>query len=205
MSAALISHAGSVLTAEESIAGAGFSGPSTPHPLSAIVGRLLEQAVTAMEIEPETARDFLSRASALLRADSKPQAVATAHSGGAVLAPWQIRRAIAYIDDHIETNIRLDDVAEVSRLSTSYFSRAFKGSLGQSPHNFIVGRRIARAQVLMLTEDEPLCHVALRCGFADQAHFSRVFRRVVGCAPNEWRRGNRCEPSQAGRKVATVN
>jgi transcriptional regulator GlxA family with amidase domain len=58
----------------------------------------------------------------------------------------------------------------------------------------------------MLADDEPLCQVALSCGFADQAHFSRVFRRLTRRSPNEWRRshkaGPRCETGNAETNLA---
>ena len=74
------------------------------------------------------------------------------------------------------------------RLSSSYFSRAFKVSFGCSPHSYILRRRIERAKFLMQGGDEPLAQVALECGLSDQAHLSRIFRRYVGCTPSRWRR-----------------
>jgi AraC family transcriptional regulator len=88
----------------------------------------------------------------------------------------------------MESTVRVQDLSEVARLSTSYFSRAFKISTGKSMHEFIVRRRMERAQELMLTTNASLCQIALACGLCDQAHFSRLFRRVVGMSPSVWRR-----------------
>ena len=104
------------------------------------------------------------------------------------LASWQIRRVTAYIEANLMAAIRLKDFTEITRLSTSHFARAFKASLGESVHGYIIRRRMERAQELMLTTNESLCQIALTCGLSDQAHFSRVFRRVVGVSPNVWRR-----------------
>ncbi len=109
----------------------------------------------------------------------------------AVLAPWQARRVVAHIDAHLGQNLRLSDLAAIARLSCSYFSRAFKGSFGKAPHAFIIERRIARAQQAMLAADEPLSQIAIACGFADQAHLSRAFRRLTGRTPHAWRRARR--------------
>lgn len=109
----------------------------------------------------------------------------------AVLAPWQARRVAAHIDAHLSQNLRLTDLAAIARLSSSYFSRAFKGSFGQAPHAFIIERRIVRAQQEMLAADEPLSQIAIACGFADQAHLSRAFRRLTGRTPHAWRRARR--------------
>jgi AraC family transcriptional regulator len=74
------------------------------------------------------------------------------------------------------------------KLSTSYFSSAFKTSFGLSPHNYIVAQRVEFAKQLMLNTSAPLCEIALDCGLADQAHLSRVFRRLTGTTPSAWRR-----------------
>jgi AraC family transcriptional regulator len=55
-------------------------------------------------------------------------------------------------------------------------------------HRYIYQRRVERAQKMMVTTDQPVCQIARRCGFADQSHFARVFRRLVGPSPADWRR-----------------
>lgn len=111
------------------------------------------------------------------------------------LAPWQIRKVIAYIERHLSATIRMGEIAAEARLSTSYFSRAFRTSFGLSPHSYIVQKRIERTQRLMLTTDEPLARIALDCGLSDQPHFSNLFRRHVGVSPNNWRRQRRSPPA----------
>jgi AraC-like DNA-binding protein len=112
-----------------------------------------------------------------------------AHRGG--LAPWQVRRVTAYIEDRLASTIRLHDLATLARLSHSHFCRAFKESLGQPAHAYVMLRRVHRAQTLMLTTCEPLSQIAAQCGMADQAHFCKLFRRLVGESPNAWRRSHR--------------
>jgi hypothetical protein len=63
-------------------------------------------------------------------------------------------------------------------------------SLGDSPHRYLMMRRVARARQLLLTSDLGLSQIASDCGLADQAHFSRLFRRFLGCSPGAWRREN---------------
>jgi len=107
------------------------------------------------------------------------------------LAPWQASRAAAYVERQLETTIRVVDLARAARLSPSYFSRAFKTTFGLSPQKYVVERRLTRAKRIMLTTNEPLCGIAATCGFSDQAHLSRVFRRRIGAPPNAWRREQR--------------
>jgi AraC family transcriptional regulator len=104
------------------------------------------------------------------------------------LAPWQTRRVLNHIEEHLDGSIPISDLAAVCRLSVSYFSGAFRRSFGVPPGRFIARLRIARAQRLILSTSQPLAQVALACGFCDQAHLSNRFRRVVGSTPQSWRR-----------------
>ncbi len=108
------------------------------------------------------------------------------HTGG--LAPWQVKRVWAYVDNHLAERMPLEVVAAVVRLSVSHFSRNFSKSLGLPFGQFLAQRRVAHAQDLMATTDRRLCDIALTCGFADQSHFSRTFSRFVGVSPARWRR-----------------
>ncbi len=104
------------------------------------------------------------------------------------LAPWQVKKVKQYIDDRISHGIPLDELAQQVRLSTSYFSAAFKATFGVPPHNYVVSCRVEHAKQRMLSTNAPLCEIALDCGLADQSHLSRVFRRVTGTTPSAWRR-----------------
>jgi AraC-like DNA-binding protein len=86
--------------------------------------------------------------------------------------------------------VRLETLAKQVLLSVSHFCRAFKESFGDTPHAFIIGLRLERAKKLMLATEEPLSHIAIACGLADQAHLSKLFRLRLGETPNAWRRRN---------------
>lgn len=104
------------------------------------------------------------------------------------LATWQLRRAVDYIEEHCARAIRLEELAELTGLSQSHFSHAFKASTGLPPHQWQTQARLERAKHLLLNSDMPLTTVAVETGFADQAHFTRVFRKNVGAAPASWKR-----------------
>lgn len=107
------------------------------------------------------------------------------------LAPWQLRRAKEMLRADLSGNMPLAEVAQACKLSVNHFSRAFKASTGQPPHQWVTALRIETARELLENSSAPLVHVAGMCGFADQSHFTRMFGRVVGSSPGAWRREHR--------------
>jgi AraC-like DNA-binding protein len=111
------------------------------------------------------------------------------------LAPWQERRAKDLIDFRLGSDLSLDALADDCGLSVAHFARAFKQSVGETPHRWLVRRRIDTAQRLLIHTKRPLVQIAADCGFTDQAHFTNIFRRMVGVPPGAFRRqrnaGNR--------------
>jgi AraC-like DNA-binding protein len=157
------------------------------------VGHLVRQAMTFFETDRKAAWRCLSDASTLLGAEAEDlgvnaPSVDKLRPGG--LATWQARRTLAYVEANLASKMDIDGLANVVALSRSHFSRAFKRSLGFSPMEYVVVRRVERAKVMISGTREPLAEVALACGFADQAHLNRRFRDIVGMSPGRWRRSN---------------
>ncbi|MBZ9567117.1 AraC family transcriptional regulator [Modicisalibacter tunisiensis] len=86
---------------------------------------------------------------------------------------------------------RVAEMAACCHLAEAAFARQFRALTGQSPHVWLTAQRLARARELLRDPRASLTEIALACGFADAAHFSRVFRRHVGRPPGEWRRALR--------------
>lgn len=119
-------------------------------------------------------------------ADARSPAAATSTQGG--LAPWQLRQIELHLERNLADTIRIRDLAAIARLSSSYFFQAFRCTMGNSPHSYILRRRIMRAQKLMLSTNLSLSQIALDCGLVDQPHLTRLFCRIVGMSPAKWRR-----------------
>lgn len=168
----------------------------------AAVAKLIADAEAAFEGDQSVARSYLTRASTLLSRDWNSD---IEHTNQPIvgLPLWRTRRIVAYIDEHLRSTIRIDDLARISGLSKSHFFRAFKATFGEPPLGYIARRRIEHAKELMLTSDDVLCSISLTCGFCDQSHFTRVFRRVMGCSPHSWRR--RAMGSDTGDSTMSLN
>ncbi len=150
---------------------------------------LLDLAGAEMEGDVTKAKLTIRRASSMLRVDLERRADHTArHAKLGELTAWQLNRVRSYIDEHLSERIYVKDLSAVARRSTAHFCRAFKCTMGETPHSFITRRRLDRAQSMMLTSDAPLAEIALQCGFADQAHFCNRFRCATGQSPAAWRR-----------------
>ena len=76
----------------------------------------------------------------------------------------------------------------MARLSPFHFSRAFKQATGSAPHQFVIARRVRRAQLLLAAGSCSQAQIAYETGFASQSHFASTFRRVTGMTPGQYRR-----------------
>jgi AraC family transcriptional regulator len=99
----------------------------------------------------------------------------------------KLRAALEYIEEHLDSEIALEDLAATVYLSAFHFARLFRASTGLPPHQYVITRRIERAKQLLRDDELSLAQVAARVGFWDQGHFTRHFKRVVGVTPKRFR------------------
>jgi AraC family transcriptional regulator len=140
---------------------------------------LLEQALTHWD--DEIAQSCLTRARALAGRES---ATGAAFDALLLRGPFLDE----YIESHLESRIRIRDLAALMRVSVGRVHRLFRRFFGATPMSYVTLRRVRRAQLLMQRPGENLNDIALACGFCDQAHLCRVFKRLVGTTPARWRR-----------------
>jgi AraC family transcriptional regulator len=153
---------------------------------------LLEVARDEVWKDTDRAQNIIVRVSTLLRAEiDRTQLDNSAQSAQGGLPPWRVNRLKAYIDEHLDQPVRLSTLSTIANLSVTHFSRAFKKSLGETAHAYIVRRRLEQARHLMITTEESLSDIALACGFSDQAHFTKSFRQSLKQSPGAWRRERR--------------
>jgi AraC family transcriptional regulator len=111
-----------------------------------------------------------------------PTAVPTA-----TLTAATLRRLFEHIEARLATELRLSELAALVHLSDDHFLRAFKNAVGQTPHRYVLARRIAHAQQLLAHTTTPVAAVAQAAGFKGASHFAAAFRQQQGTTPTAWR------------------
>src|SRR5258707_4818139 len=112
------------------------------------------------------------------------------HRGG--LGSARLRRIKEFVHAKMEDELTLCEMAQSVELSTAHFSRMFRKSTGESPHHFVLRHRVERAKEMLRAAEARVLDVAVACGFKTQQHFARVFRRMCGASPTEYRRQFLC-------------
>ena len=104
------------------------------------------------------------------------------------LSSSQLQKIIEYIDANLSQDLKLTELAQVINVSPPHFGRLFKQSLGISPHQYVLQRRIKKAKTLLVQGKLPVKQIVQTLGFYDQSHFSRVFRKYVGVTPKQYQK-----------------
>ncbi|AFZ32510.1 transcriptional regulator, AraC family [Gloeocapsa sp. PCC 7428] len=99
----------------------------------------------------------------------------------------KLEHIIAYIDDQLEQNVTLSELANVVQMSQYRFARAFKQSTGLSPHQYLLSQRIERAKKLLSETQLSIADISYQLGFASQSHFTATFRRLTTVTPSVYR------------------
>ncbi|MDM9379098.1 AraC family transcriptional regulator [Chlorogloeopsis sp. ULAP01] len=121
----------------------------------------------------------------LLKKYSKFLAAIPTYSEG--LSQIRLRKAIEYIDENLDQDLSLVEIADVVQMSMYHFSRLFKQSTGLSPHQYVTNCRIEKAKRLLARTEEAINQISQQVGFQNQSHFTNVFRKHIGITPKAYR------------------
>jgi AraC-like DNA-binding protein len=111
-----------------------------------------------------------------------------------------IVKVMEWLDQHLDENVSVGDLADVAGLSPSYFRRWFHREVGSSPRDFVTQLRIERAKRLLAETDRSITEIAMELGYSTSAYFTAVFHRETGTTPSEYRR-----PLREGRGHGNAN
>ncbi|MGL4621281.1 MAG: helix-turn-helix domain-containing protein, partial [Chroococcidiopsis sp.] len=147
------------------------------------LGHLLLTELEAERLGNRLYAESLTNALAihLIREYSTIKKTVRQYSGG--LSKSKLQQAIAYIQEYLDQDLSLDEIAGEVNLSTYHFARLFKQSTNLAPHQYQIRCRVERAKGLLQAGEMTIADIAIQVGFYDQSHLSRHFKRIVGVSP----------------------
>lgn len=116
------------------------------------------------------------------------------------LSPADRKRIENFVRDNLDREVSVRELADMAGYSLDHFARLFKTTFGVPPHRYVLDCRVEASRACLADDALSLAEVAVRCGFATQAHFTGIFKMRTGLAPGEYRR--RLAQEQAGRADA---
>ena len=106
-------------------------------------------------------------------------------AGRQILSKPQVRRIVEFVEENLDGELTLEQVADVAGMSIPHLTTLFRRTMGQSVHAYVMERRVQRARALLLEHRLSFAQVALETGFAHQSHLARWMRRLLGVTPSE--------------------
>lgn len=120
------------------------------------------------------------------------------------LQKWRLKRVEEYVHNHLSDRISLSDLAAAAGLSRMHFASQFRMATGLRPHDFLLRRRVQRAEELLRGSAIAIVEIGLTVGFKTQAHFTTIFKKFVGRTPHQWRNANKLQrlvPARASARA----
>jgi AraC family transcriptional regulator len=124
--------------------------------------------------------------SALIRKYGSTSYMPVLLKGG--LSRSHFKQVLAYIDENLHRDLRLEELSALTGLSKFHFARSFRDSSGVTPHQYVLQMRVERAKALLTRPEWSIQQIASATGFADGSQLSKIFRKAMGVSPSQWRR-----------------
>lgn len=120
----------------------------------------------------------------------EPSATTLSYRSSGAMPMASLRRVKQYIEENLSSELSLEKLASVAGISRFHFARQFRGVVGETPHRYLVRRRLERARQMLVDSRLPVTEIAMSCGFSDPSHFAKRFRREYRLGPSDFRRIN---------------
>ena len=102
------------------------------------------------------------------------------------LSKSRLKRVTEYIHEHLDSDLKIVELAAIAQMSPYYFIRLFRQNTGKTPHQYILLSRIKKAKSLLQNCEPNISEIAARVGFCDQSHLTKYFKRIVGMTPKQY-------------------
>ena len=137
--------------------------------------------------------DYLARAIAasLVRRHSSTSPLDQTGTARALMANERLQRAIDFIEANIDQRISLQEIADATGLSPTHFARQFRSTVGRAPHQYVMQRRLEHAERALVETNTSIAEIAAACGFSNQEHLTRLFKRAHDTTPAAYRTSRR--------------
>jgi len=165
------------ITPKEPVVSVGLDSP---------VGKLFQQIMDGVQSQPTVPNRILAAYVAEMLSYMVCAASNNVSGSGDVLT--DIEHAVWYMEEHVDSDIDMEEVAEFINMSYSSFQRHFKRTVGLTPHQYYLRLRTSKAKELLEDLDLSVKQIALQLGFNDPYYFSRLFKKQTGISPKGWRR-----------------
>lgn len=180
------------LRAKECVELAGLSYRSPVYHLTApeYGNQLADQMLTIVRSQNASSIELIGRLYLFIDSLIKYSASQKQLQGGQ-LSEFYAREAVVYIEHNYAQNITVEDIAKKCKLDRSYFGKVFKKVVGQSPQEFLIRYRMAKAADALIIDNDTIGDVGASVGYPSLLHFSRAFKSVYGMSPREYRQKNK--------------
>lgn len=174
----------------------------TQDPVAERLGRALLASEEAANPFGRLYADCISTAIVARLLGSTWRTTSGARPKVAELTRWRLRRVTEYVEANLGELVNLAGLAAAAGLTRMHFAAQFRAATGLPPHEYLLRRRIERAQEMLAGDTTSLVEIALSIGFQTQSHFTSVFKRFVGQPPRAWRQSLAGETACAAARSA---
>ena len=185
------------LRAEEYLGEAGL-GPLQPiyQPRSPEQGRAVRDAMLYIAGHSQSSTLHLTGHLCLFLDGLIQSSSSRRHASGPRLQDFYIQEAVTFMEHNYQRELSVEELADVCKLNRSYFSKMFKENMGCPPQEFLIRLRLSKAAERLTSTRSSIGAISAACGYPNQLHFSRAFKKRYGLSPREWRMQNKGQPGR---------